>query len=47
MKDLFIVGEPSTTTNSRIGRGWMQAPEVDGVTLIRGRAKPAHSSKPQ
>ena len=39
-KDHFIVEETFDHDELCIGRGWMQAPEVDGVTLIGAARKP-------
>ncbi len=40
MSDHFIVEEAFDHDKLCIGRGWMQAPEVDGVTLIHAAQKP-------
>jgi ribosomal protein S12 methylthiotransferase len=40
LKDYFIVEETFEHDELSIGRGWMQAPEVDGVTLIGAARKP-------
>lgn len=39
-QDHFIVEESFDHDELSIGRGWMQAPEVDGVTLIDAALKP-------
>jgi ribosomal protein S12 methylthiotransferase len=39
-KDTFVVEEAFDHDDMCIARGWMQAPDVDGVTLIHSKQKP-------